>query len=98
MACDNRIAHASNGRILTPTHVHDELAARMEVATTRPVDRARDVTGDGRGDRATTRRRLRRSLQQRLRVWMQRLGEQRLRRRLLDDSPEVHHCNVLADV
>ena len=75
------------------------MAAGVEVAAARGIDRARDVAGQ---DHALApldvRVRDRHGREQRLAVRMQRRGEQRALVGQLDDPPEIHHRDPVADV
>src|SRR5262245_2001589 len=98
----NRVAGgelACGGHAL-PALLRCQRAARMKYAAFRWIERAWQLPlddgarpaalDDGVGDRGCG--------QQRARVGMPRVGEQRVRRSVLDDAAEVHHGDLARDV
>ena len=97
-ARDLRLAVPVELRPLDPAVVEGEGAAGVEGAAGRRIE--------GRGQFALQADAIalplrigdRRRRQQRLRIGMQRTGEQRVARRLLDDAAEIHHDDLVGHV
>src|SRR5260370_25953318 len=78
-------------RLLLPADGHGERAPWVEVTALRSVYRARDIAGEGRLDRLAPGREPGRRAHERLGVGVQRLGENAVGRRVLDDPAQVEN-------
>lgn len=92
------IADINQFRLLRGAFLAAAVAARVEAAAFRRVDGARYIAFQHVLHRGNIRVRNRNRPQQRLRVRMQRVVEQFLLRRNLDDVAQIHHSNAVADV
>src|SRR4051812_5233306 len=90
--------HFADRRLFGAAALRRIWTARMEAASRRWIDRTRHVAGQDHAQALETGIRHRDGREQRLGVGMLRIPEERMLVRELDNAPEVHDGDAMADV
>ena len=94
---ERRVRYGLQQRHLAPATLGSVRTARVERAAGRRLERIRHFAGDG-GPGLPGVRQIRNRVEEHPRVGMLWTRKQPLRRRQLDNAPEVHHADAIGDV